>query len=170
MRCIPYLLLLFAYVFHSLVRHIFHTWVLPLIIWTNVLPLIWGSYCKLPSSLPPPRVEPRSGPARFGPFPGMTWTMWMSRMSSERLYFVGRLHAPETFARKVGSTIWTTSQGSHGGPLGCPLLYHLIIIILYHHTILFYYHVFIVFYYYINRLLHYPISILLSAYIILLLG
>ena len=34
--------------------------------------VILGNLCKLPSSLPPACVEPRSGSARFGPFLGMT--------------------------------------------------------------------------------------------------
>ena len=62
--------------------------------------LVWGSLCKLPSSLPQAHVEDRSGTARFVPFPRMGS---MSGVSSARLYFDGRLHTLSPFAQKVMS-------------------------------------------------------------------
>ena len=50
--------------------------------------------------MPQARVEPRSGRARFGPFPRMPR---MRGMNSERLYFEGRLRTWSPFARKVMS-------------------------------------------------------------------
>ena len=63
--------------------------------------------CKLQSSLPPERVEHRSGPALFVAFPGMTRMTrmtGMTQMNSERLYSVSGHAGLATVSRKVMPT------------------------------------------------------------------